>query len=99
MPPIRRVPCVETSRGFLLHLASGMQLTLVIRIDLTCALDWPFGLAPVALLGLEPVAPFALEPAAGAVPPEFAADAGRAIQDAKHNSAAATAVARSPDRF
>src|SRR5271170_5032957 len=107
LPPSSRVPWVETSCALVLHLAVGMQLTLVIRTVRTCRLvEACLGtvLCDGALLPVAPAAGALVEPV-GAVPPGSAAPAGaggtsRRYPLRQHSSSAkATAARENMDRW
>src|ERR1700677_2521513 len=85
------VPWVETWWGLPLQWAAGMQLTLVMRIVVTWALEVPVtAVRDAGVLGA-PV---------GAVPPELTAPAGAAALPASaHSSRAASAAVRDLDRL
>jgi hypothetical protein len=87
VPPSRSVPCVETWWGLPLQKAVGIQLTLLIRTVVTCALGEPaFFVVAGALFAGAPAAP-------GAVPPE-PAPAAAAAPASRQRSAAAIAAKR-----
>src|SRR5271163_2997824 len=98
LPFSSSVPWVETSCALVLHLAVGMQLTLVIRTVRTCRLVEACLGAVLCDGTLLPVAPTgALVEPVGAVPPGFAAPAcaGGPIRrhPLRHHSSSAKATA------
>ncbi len=114
LPAISNVPCVETWCGLPLHLGCGTQLTLVMRIVVTCGLVavFVFAAAGAELLGAG-VVPGAAEvgvdpaPPVELTPPALVAAALTAVPvrlaATEHDSAASVAATRrlkrSPDRL
>lgn len=93
LPAISSVPWIETWCRLLLHLAVGMQLTLVMRTVRTCRLvDAGVG---AALCGLA----FCVGLEGAALPPGLAAFAGEDWPTKQHSSAEATAARGNMDRW
>src|SRR5438132_11184871 len=110
LPVSSSVPCTETWCGFALHLVCGVQVTLVMRTEVTCALglraaevpalrERPLPVAAGPLLRLTPPACAPPGPVPGAAGGADAAEAEPAMAPSSaavmtDASAAATAAAR-----
>jgi hypothetical protein len=92
VPFSSRVPWIETWCGLLLHLAVGMQLTLVMRTVWICGLEACF---VAALCGLA----FCAGLEGAALPPELVAFAEEREPAKQHSSADATVASTNMDRW